>query len=197
MGSAVSKWCSNNMNILVNIFPNRRKSNPESLWIESTEEHELIDHCGIHLYVDVLSMYVHTGMSQLRASQNMDFPRLWVTGVPPALSDGRSHAFQGRSEDKGSQMFSPSSLHACPFLCHSLQHGRSYWKIREGSWCAPSSPDVLPASGARALPVILSVSVCPCSITVSPGIMTKWRSTCLFGSCAIICLFLWSFSSPA
>lgn len=100
-----------------------------------------------------------------------------------------SGAGQKTREVKSSPL---SSLHACPFLCHSLERGRSSWKIREGSWCAPSSPAKLLVSEAHALLVIFSVSACPCSSTVSPGIMTKWRSICLFGSCAVVCLFLWS-----
>lgn len=45
----------------------------------------------------VLSMCVHTGMSQLRVSQNRNFPRLWVTGVPrPYLMVVHVHSRAGQ-----------------------------------------------------------------------------------------------------
>lgn len=45
---------------------------------------------------------------------------------------------------------------ACPFLCNPLKYSISDWKTREGSWCVLSSPNVLPAPEACALPVIFS-----------------------------------------
>lgn len=49
---------------------------------------------------------VHTGMFQLRVSQNANFPGLWITKVPSDfLLTGCSHAILCYSEDASSHIF--------------------------------------------------------------------------------------------
>ena len=129
----------------------------------------------------------------LRMLENTHGPRLWITKVPPDFPISCSQAFLWNSEEEPN--LHPSTLLACPLLCQPLQCRTWYWK----------SGNPLHVSYARQTDLWHQKPVlCPsyllrvwvqssCCISMNFWLYDKWRSTCLFGSCAVICLFLWSF----
>ena len=118
---------------------------------------------------------------------------LWITKVPSNfLLTDCSHAILCSSEGVRSQIF--TAAHRLLFPVYTNLWNTLHVTENHGAPPhIPGSPNKLQAS--EGLP-----GVCPrvwmqspgSPSHVSSGFMTKWRSTCLFGSWAVICLFLWS-----
>lgn len=102
-----------------------------------------------------VSMCVYIGMSQLRVSQNTNFPRLWITKVPSDILISCSHAFLWNSEEDGSQIFTLASCLPVPFFVN-LWNTEQVTEDPKAPKCVLGSPKRLLALEAHAFPVILS-----------------------------------------
>lgn len=124
---------------------------------------------------------MHRGVSQLRESENIDFPR--ICRDPSELLIGCSHTLLCNSEGERSQIFTLAHGLPCPFFVN-LWNTAQVTTSQEMSPCALSSPNMLwpECRAPAALLYLLHYD--------------QWQRTCLLGSWAVICLFLWSLPPP-